>query len=32
MGAQAHQTVLPYSFERMIDEWRHLYASLLASA
>ena len=32
MGAQAHQTVLPYTFERMIQEWRQLYASLLPSS
>jgi len=29
MGMRAHQAVLPFSFERMIQEWRHLYGTLL---
>jgi UDP-glucose:(heptosyl)LPS alpha-1,3-glucosyltransferase len=29
MGLRAHQAVLPLSFERMIQEWRHLYGTLL---
>jgi UDP-glucose:(heptosyl)LPS alpha-1,3-glucosyltransferase len=29
MGMRAHQAVLPFSFERMIREWRHLYGTLL---
>ena len=29
MGVRAQQAVLPFSFERMIREWRHLYGTLL---
>ena len=29
MGVLAQQAVLPFSFERMIREWRHLYGTLL---